>query len=50
MIRDGKFGDGDLEELFDDATRITVADQIEAGIDIFTDGEFAAPTICLRNV
>ena len=39
MIRDGKFGDGDVEELFDDATWITVADQIEAGIDIFTDGE-----------
>ena len=35
MIRDGKFGECDVEELFDDATRITVADQIEAGIDIF---------------
>lgn len=39
MIRDGSFGEGDIAELFDDATRITIADQIEAGVDVITDGE-----------
>jgi 5-methyltetrahydropteroyltriglutamate--homocysteine methyltransferase len=39
LIRDGAFGEGDIAELFDDATRITIADQIEAGVDIITDGE-----------
>ncbi len=38
-IAEGRFGAHDVEELFDDAVRITVADQIEAGIDILTDGE-----------
>jgi 5-methyltetrahydropteroyltriglutamate--homocysteine methyltransferase len=36
---DGSFGPADVEELFDDATRIAVADQIEAGLDLITDGE-----------
>jgi 5-methyltetrahydropteroyltriglutamate--homocysteine methyltransferase len=39
MIRDGKFGPDDIAEMFDDATRIVVADQIDAGVDILTDGE-----------
>ncbi|MDP6517654.1 MAG: cobalamin-independent methionine synthase II family protein [Alphaproteobacteria bacterium] len=39
MIRDGGLGAGDIEELFDDATRIVIADQIEAGVDVITDGE-----------
>lgn len=39
MIRDGAFGADDIAELFDDATRIVVADQIDAGVDILTDGE-----------
>jgi len=39
MIRDGAFGDGDVEELFDDAIRIVLADQIAAGVDIVSDGE-----------
>ena len=39
MIRDGKFGSDDIAEMFDDATRIVVADQIDAGVDILTDGE-----------
>jgi 5-methyltetrahydropteroyltriglutamate--homocysteine methyltransferase len=39
MVRDGGFGEGDIEELFDDAIRIVVADQIAAGVDIVSDGE-----------
>ena len=39
MIRDDVFGPDDTEELFDDATRIVIADQIEAGMDVLTDGE-----------
>ena len=39
MIRDDKFGPQDVEELFEDATRVVVADQIEAGVDVLTDGE-----------
>ncbi len=39
MIRDDRFGADDIAEMFDDATRFVVADQIDAGVDIFTDGE-----------
>jgi len=39
QIRDGVMGGADIEEMFDDATRLAVADQIEAGIDIISDGE-----------
>lgn len=39
MMRDGALGTHDIEELFDDATRVVIADQVEAGVDIFTDGE-----------
>jgi 5-methyltetrahydropteroyltriglutamate--homocysteine methyltransferase len=39
LIRDGGFGSGDVEELYDDATRIAVADQVEAGLDVLSDGE-----------
>lgn len=39
MVRDGKFGADDVAEMFDDATRVVIADQIDAGVDIFTDGE-----------
>ncbi|MBM3570199.1 MAG: methionine synthase [Alphaproteobacteria bacterium] len=38
-VRKGGWGAGDVEELLDDATRIVLADQIEAGIDILSDGE-----------
>ena len=38
-IRDGSAGTDDIEEAFDDATRVVVADQIEAGVDILSDGE-----------
>ena len=38
-IRDGRAGTDDIDEAFDDATRVVVADQIEAGVDILSDGE-----------
>ena len=38
-IRDGSAGASDIREALDDATRIAVLDQIEAGVDILTDGE-----------
>lgn len=38
-IREGELGPADIDELFEDATRIAIADQIEAGIDIVSDGE-----------
>ena len=38
-IREGDLGPADIDEMFEDATRIAIADQIEAGIDIVTDGE-----------
>jgi 5-methyltetrahydropteroyltriglutamate--homocysteine methyltransferase len=37
--RDGAWGAHDIDEMYDDATRLTVLDQIEAGMDILTDGE-----------
>ena len=39
MMREDKFGPQDIEELFEDATRVVLADQIEAGVDVLTDGE-----------
>lgn len=38
-MREGDLGPADIEEMFEDATRIAIADQIEAGVDIVTDGE-----------
>jgi 5-methyltetrahydropteroyltriglutamate--homocysteine methyltransferase len=38
-IRDNTLGPADIDELMDDATRIAIADQIEAGLDIISDGE-----------
>ena len=32
-------GPADIDEAFEDATRIAIADQVEAGIDVITDGE-----------
>ena len=37
--RKGEWGAHDVEELFEDATRTVVADQMEAGVDIVSDGE-----------
>jgi 5-methyltetrahydropteroyltriglutamate--homocysteine methyltransferase len=38
-MRDGAMGALDIEELFEDATRLAVDDQIAAGLDIISDGE-----------
>ncbi len=38
-MRDGRVGPEDIAEAFDDATRVVIADQIEAGVDIISDGE-----------
>jgi 5-methyltetrahydropteroyltriglutamate--homocysteine methyltransferase len=35
-----EFGPDDVEEMIDDAIRIAVADQVEAGLDVISDGEF----------
>lgn len=35
----GEMGAVDLEEMFRDATRLAIADQEEAGVDLVTDGE-----------
>lgn len=40
MLRDGELGEQEVAEVFDDVVAICVADQLEAGIDILTDGEF----------
>jgi 5-methyltetrahydropteroyltriglutamate--homocysteine methyltransferase len=42
-IRAGTFGAADIEETFEDATRIAIADQVEAGLDIISDGELRRP-------
>jgi 5-methyltetrahydropteroyltriglutamate--homocysteine methyltransferase len=34
-----QFGDADRAELIDDAVRIAVRDQVDAGLDVITDGE-----------
>src|SRR6266446_529347 len=34
-----KFGEADREELIDDAVTIAILDQLEAGLDVITDGE-----------
>jgi 5-methyltetrahydropteroyltriglutamate--homocysteine methyltransferase len=38
-MAEGKFGNTDIEETLEDATRIAIADQIEAGVDLISDGE-----------
>lgn len=39
LIANGRFGSGDIEEALADATRVVVADQSDAGVDVFSDGE-----------
>src|SRR6185295_9014420 len=39
QLRAGALGPADIEELLEDATRIAIADQVEAGLDIISDGE-----------
>ena len=34
-----QFGKDDLAEVIDDATRIAIADQVDAGLDVISDGE-----------
>src|SRR5438067_4999263 len=34
-----RFGDADREELIDDAVTVAIHDQLEAGLDVITDGE-----------
>ena len=34
-----KFGEADREELIEDAVRVAIHDQLEAGLDVITDGE-----------
>lgn len=38
-MAEGRFGATDIEETLEDATRIAIADQIEAGVDLISDGE-----------
>ncbi|MEQ9643829.1 MAG: methionine synthase [Alphaproteobacteria bacterium] len=38
-LRDRGAGPADIDEAFDDATRLAIADQIEAGMDVIVDGE-----------
>ena len=40
-LRAGEAGPADMEEALEDAVRIAVADQHEAGLDVLTDGEMA---------
>lgn len=35
----GEFGSSDREELIDDAVQVAVDDQVQAGLDVITDGE-----------
>lgn len=39
MLRRGELGPRDIEELFADALTVCIADQLDAGVDILTDGE-----------
>jgi 5-methyltetrahydropteroyltriglutamate--homocysteine methyltransferase len=38
-IREGKYGQTDVRETFDDAVNMAIRDQERAGIDVITDGE-----------
>lgn len=40
LMREGQLGEQEVNELFEDAISICVSDQLEAGIDILSDGEF----------
>lgn len=39
QAREGRFGPHDIEEAVEDAVRVIVADQLEAGVDVLSDGE-----------
>ncbi len=38
-MREGVAGPADVEEAFEDAARVAIADQVEAGLDVICDGE-----------
>ena len=38
-VSEGRFGQTDVRELYDDAVKLAVDDQIDAGVDVITDGE-----------
>ena len=40
----GRLGPVDLQEAYDDAVRIAIRDQVEAGIDVISDGEMRRVT------
>src|SRR5918994_5130444 len=35
----GEFGSADIAEMQDDAARVAIGDQLDAGLDVITDGE-----------
>ena len=39
MLSRGELGERDIEELFEDALTVCIGDQLDAGVDILTDGE-----------
>lgn len=39
QVEAGRFGPTDVKELHDDAVRLAILDQVEAGIDVISDGE-----------
>jgi 5-methyltetrahydropteroyltriglutamate--homocysteine methyltransferase len=41
MLRPGDLGEIDARELIEDATRVVVEDQIQAGLNVISDGELA---------
>ncbi|HET7874496.1 MAG TPA: cobalamin-independent methionine synthase II family protein [Methylomirabilota bacterium] len=40
----GRLGPADLQESYDDAVRIAIRDQVEAGVDVISDGEMRRVT------
>lgn len=38
-MAEGKFGTTDIDETLEDATRVAISDQIDAGVDLLSDGE-----------
>lgn len=38
-LSEGRLGSTDLDEALQDATRLAIADQVEAGVDLISDGE-----------
>lgn len=41
QLREGKLGETDAAELIEDATRVVIRDQLDAGLDVISDGELA---------